>query len=89
MKSILTITAAGVLGIAAGIMEPNIYTIGNQAFGFTCVIKGNISKATGEKIYHMPQDKYYGQTSISWISGERYFCSEVEARDAGWRRSRV
>ena len=53
-----------------------------------CVIKGNIS-TRGERIYHMPGDKYYTRTRISPAEGERWFCTEAEARAAGWRRSRV
>jgi len=55
-----------------------------------CGIKGNISTRTGERIYHMPGQKYYLATRINWWSrGERWFCSEADARAAGWRKSRV
>jgi micrococcal nuclease len=53
-----------------------------------CRIKGNIS-AGGEKIYHVPGQKYYDQTVIDPEKGERWFCSEAEAVAAGWRRSKV
>lgn len=53
-----------------------------------CNIKGNISYNTGEKIYHVPGQKYYEGTVIDERSGERWFCSEAEARAAGWRRSK-
>ena len=53
-----------------------------------CVIKGNVS-TQGERIYHVPGQKYYDDTRISASHGERWFCSEEEARAAGWRRSRV
>jgi hypothetical protein len=53
-----------------------------------CSIKGNISKNTGERIYHSPGQEYYAQTRINWFSGERWFCSEADARAAGWRKSR-
>lgn len=53
-----------------------------------CVIKGNVS-TQGERIYHVPGQKYYDDTRISRSHGERWFCSEEEARAAGWRRSRV
>jgi len=53
-----------------------------------CNIKGNISYRTGEKIYHVPGGKYYDATRINPAKGERWFCSEAEARAAGWRRSR-
>lgn len=53
-----------------------------------CNIKGNISYA-GEKIYHLPGQKYYNKTSINIEQGERYFCSESEAISAGWRKSKI
>ena len=53
-----------------------------------CPIKGNISRHGGKRIYHMPGQEYYGQTRISLSKGERWFCSEAEARQAGWRRAR-
>ena len=53
-----------------------------------CNIKGNVS-TQGERIYHVPGQKYYNDTRISASHGERWFCSEEEARAAGWRRSRV
>ena len=51
-----------------------------------CTIKGNISINTGERIYHVPGQKHYDETIISPQYGERWFCSEAEARAAGWRR---
>jgi len=61
----------------------------NQLQGFHpdgCDIKGNIS-ASGERIYHVPKGQYYAATKIDSASGERWFCSETEARSAGWRPS--
>ena len=52
-----------------------------------CNIKGNIS-ITGERIYHVPGGQFYSQTIVNPRRGERWFCSEQEARAAGWRRSR-
>jgi len=54
----------------------------------SCNIKGNVS-TKGERIYHMPGDDYYNDTRIQSSHGERWFCSEEEARAAGWRRSKV
>lgn len=53
-----------------------------------CNIKGNVS-TKGERIYHMPGQKYYNDTVIQSSHGERWFCSEAEARAAGWRKSKV
>lgn len=52
-----------------------------------CRIKGNISR-NGRRIYHVPGGRYYGKTRINTSRGERWFCTESEARAAGWRRSR-
>ncbi len=52
-----------------------------------CTIKGNIN-SRGERIYHMPGQRYYGDTRIDTRRGERWFCTEAEARAAGWRRAR-
>ena len=52
-----------------------------------CVIKGNIS-SSGEKIYHLPGGQYYNRTKISQNKGEKWFCSEKEAKSAGWRKSK-
>jgi len=56
--------------------------------GSACNIKGNISINTGERIYHVPGQRYYDATRISSQYGERWFCSEQEARRAGWRKAR-
>jgi endonuclease YncB( thermonuclease family) len=53
-----------------------------------CNIKGNISKR-GERIYHVPGQKYYSQTVITPSKGERWFCSEWEAWFAGWRKAKI
>lgn len=53
-----------------------------------CVIKGNISNS-GEKIYHLPGQRYYNKTVISKSKSERWFCSEDEAKKAGWRKSKL
>ncbi|WP_174013497.1 succinoglycan biosynthesis protein exoi [Agrobacterium tumefaciens] len=53
-----------------------------------CNIKGNISISSRERIYHVPGQEYYASTKISPQYGERWFCSEDEARAAGWRRAK-
>ena len=53
-----------------------------------CLIKGNISTSTGERIYHVPGGQYYDRTKIDEGKGERWFCSEEEAVAAGWRKSK-
>ncbi len=51
-----------------------------------CTIKGNISRS-GARIYHVPGGRWYDRTKIDPEKGERLFCSDAEAIDAGWRRS--
>ncbi len=51
-----------------------------------CPIKGNISD--NGKIYHLPYWRWYDRTRIDTSKGERWFCSEAEARAAGWVASR-
>ena len=52
-----------------------------------CNVKGNIGRS-GKRIYHVPGGRYYDRTRIDTSRGERWFCTESEARAAGWRRSR-
>ncbi len=52
----------------------------------SCDIKGNISSKQ-EKIYHVQGCGSYSQTKIDEGVGERWFCSEQEAVDAGWRKA--
>lgn len=52
-----------------------------------CLIKGNIG-STGEKIYHLPGCESYEKTSIDPERGERWFCTEEEAIEAGWRKAK-
>ena len=51
-----------------------------------CAIKGNISGSG--RIYHMPGQRDYRATRIDERKGERWFCTEDEARAAGWRAAR-
>lgn len=51
-----------------------------------CTIKGNIN-VKGEKIYHLPGCGSYEKTVVSEASGERWFCTEADARAAGWRKA--
>lgn len=51
-----------------------------------CRIKGNISNAG--RIYHVPGSAYYEVTRIDESKGERWFCTEAQARAEGWRAPR-
>ena len=50
-----------------------------------CAIKGNVGGSG--RIYHLPGQRFYDRTTIDPAKGERWFCSEEEARAAGWRRA--
>jgi len=52
-----------------------------------CNIKGNIN-AKGVRIYHMPGQEHYQKTGIRAEQGERWFCSQAQARASGWRPAR-
>ena len=49
------------------------------------LIKGNINRE-GKKYYFFPTDKYYSKTMIKPEYGEKWFCSPIEAAEAGWKR---
>ena len=71
------------------------YAIGNaqpqaretQAATSSCTVKGNIT-GMGERVYHVPGSHWYAKTAINITQGERWFCTEEEARSAGWRKAR-
>jgi len=60
--------------------------LAETAGGDGCTVKGNIN-SKGDRIYHVPGQENYEQTVISPSKGERWFCSEDEARAAGWRKA--
>lgn len=51
-----------------------------------CKIKGTITN-DGKKVYFLPSDQQYPLVQIMESTGELWFCSENEARAAGWRPS--
>lgn len=94
MRDLVLVAAGAVIGFA-GVFVLSMPDSGSSAFsafasmGAGCNIKGNVSIASGERIYHVPGQRYYAATVIRPEYGERWFCSEAEARSAGWRRSGV
>lgn len=54
----------------------------------SCQVKGNISQG-GERIYHVPGQRYYHEARVKLFRGERWFCSTADAERAGWRRARI
>ena len=53
---------------------------------FGCDIKGNLSP-TGEKIYHVSSTLWYERVIVNPARGERYFCTEAEAQQNGYRKA--
>ena len=51
-----------------------------------CTIKGNIS-VSGKRIYHLETQASFPGIRIQVAKGERWFCSEAEAIDNGFRKS--
>ncbi|MFH0749652.1 MAG: thermonuclease family protein [Candidatus Gottesmanbacteria bacterium] len=49
-----------------------------------CAIKGNIDNSTGTHFYHFPSCRHYNQIVLDEDIGEQFFCSEQEAKDAGF-----
>lgn len=81
-----------VLGVAA-VVAAGVYSLSDfssvAAVAKGCAIKGNISINSREKIFHVPGQYYYDATIIRPEYGERWFCTEAEARAAGWRKAGV
>lgn len=50
-----------------------------------CPIKAVVS-ADGARLYYVPTDGSYRSIKIDPSAGGRLFCSDAEARSAGWRR---
>ncbi|HEV7305183.1 succinoglycan biosynthesis protein exoi [Ensifer sp.] len=73
----------------AGIFSAGSFTSLATGLGLSpsCNIKGNVSINSRERIYHVPGQERYAETNISPQYGERWFCSESEARAAGWRKA--
>ena len=52
------------------------------------VIKGNIDRRTGALAYHVPGGLFYDSTSVDGAQGDQWFCLELEAIAAGFKRSK-
>lgn len=82
--------AAG-LGIWRGSMQqPEAYRHSTPAQADAptagCTIKGNISN--NGHIYHLPGQEHYANTRVDPKRGEAWFCTEAEARAAGFRKAK-
>jgi len=76
----------GTGAVGEPVAEPSPEPEEEEQVSDSCEIKGNIS-SNQEKIYHLPGCGSYNATKINEADGERWFCSEQEARDAGWRKA--
>lgn len=81
--------AALAIGGAVVGMQPGstVSVLSASLPGSGCDIKGNVSINSGKRIYHMPGQEDYSTTVIRAEYGERWFCSETEALEAGWQRA--
>lgn len=52
-----------------------------------CTIKGNIDRFTDTRIYHTPGCAQYKTTLVEEDIGESWFCTEAQARKAGYVKS--
>ncbi|MES0108341.1 hypothetical protein [Mesorhizobium sp. M0013] len=94
-RALIPVLLCGVAGASYFIPQseqhplPTVHHQGDSAAPSGCNIKGNISVTTGERIYHMPGQRYYNDTVVNSARGECWFCSQWEAWWAGWRKSKV
>jgi endonuclease YncB( thermonuclease family) len=52
-----------------------------------CDIKGNISTKGAGKVYYLPKCANYHMLILDARKGEQYFCTEAEAKKAGFHKS--
>ena len=50
----------------------------------SCNIKGNVN-SSGERIYHTTDSQYYERTDVKPEEGDTWFCTVLEAENAGFR----
>ena len=59
--------------------------LGSVSSDYCLGIIGNVNKSTGTKIYHCSNWRDYNKIEMNEAEGDRFFCSEAEARAAGFR----
>ena len=52
-----------------------------------CSIKGNFNQTNERKVYHFPGCQQYGSIPVELHLGDQWFCSEAEAKKAGFVKS--
>lgn len=68
-----------------GIFSPECYQ--KVASNPRCLIKGNIIQHTKAKEYILPSCEMYNSSIIERYKGEEWFCTEFEAKKAGYTKS--
>ncbi len=87
VKGIL-ITSANISDIAKKYAEKlNITVKEKHTLGSYPLIKCNVSRKTGEKIYHLPFDQQYDKITIEINKGECYCETILKAEELGFRRA--
>jgi len=69
-----------------GIYQPKCYQEENLQ-NPDCVIKGNTSRNSNEKIYHFPGCSNYSRIMVEKFDGDQWFCTEEEAKKAGYKKA--
>lgn len=54
-----------------------------------CNIKGNLDDNTQKKIYFLPNCRNYSQVTVDLSTSDQWFCSEDEAKKAGFVKSQT
>lgn len=78
MKEASHVAESQKLGVYSEACRPTTPPVG-------CTIKGNIKN--GNHTYHLPGCKNYNQTIIDLSYGDHWFCTEQEAKDAGFKKA--
>lgn len=76
------------LGLWSGEFDPPWdWRDGQRTIGAAeeCNVKGAVTKE-GHRLYLVPTDDAHEDATVNPAEGERSFCSDEEARQAGWRR---
>ena len=69
--------------ILAAVRQQEQYQQEQERKNYSCDIIGNVNGSS--RIYHCPGWRDYNRISMNPDEGDRFFCSETEARAAGFR----
>lgn len=53
----------------------------------SCTIKGNVNTSTDHKDYFLPSCGFYSAVIVYTFEGDAWFCTETEAKNAGFTKS--